>query len=46
MEGKVVDRTLSTYRAGLGIIAINKDDLKRIENYIIEEKIKHRFSGW
>ena len=44
-EGRVIDRTISTYRAGLKIIAINKDDLKRIENYIIEEKIKNRLSG-
>jgi c-di-GMP-binding flagellar brake protein YcgR len=44
-EGRVVDRTISTYRSGLKIIAINKDDLKRIENYIIEEKIKQRLSG-
>jgi c-di-GMP-binding flagellar brake protein YcgR len=44
-EGRVIDRTLSTYRAGLKIIAINKDDLKRIENFIIEEKIKNRLSG-
>lgn len=44
-EGRVIDRTLSTYRAGLKIIAINKDDLKRIENYIIEEKIKNRLSS-
>ena len=44
-EGRVVDRTISTYRSGLKIIAINKDDLKRIENYIIEEKIKNRLSG-
>lgn len=44
-EGRVVDRTISTYKAGLKILAINKDDLKRIENYIIEEKIKHRLSG-
>jgi hypothetical protein len=27
------------------ILAINKDDLTRIENYIIEEKIRHRLSG-
>jgi c-di-GMP-binding flagellar brake protein YcgR len=44
-EGRVVDRTISTYRSGLRIIAINKDDLKRIENYIIEEKIKQRLAG-
>jgi c-di-GMP-binding flagellar brake protein YcgR len=44
-EGRVVDRTINTYRAGLKIIAINKDDLKRIENYIIEEKIKQRLAG-
>jgi c-di-GMP-binding flagellar brake protein YcgR len=44
-EGRVVDKTMSTYRAGLKILAINKDDLKRIENYIIEEKIKSRLSG-
>jgi c-di-GMP-binding flagellar brake protein YcgR len=44
-EGRVIDRTISTYRSGLKIIAINKDDLKRIENYIIEEKIKQRLAG-
>ena len=44
-EGRVIDRTISTYRSGLKIISINKDDLKRIENYIIEEKIKSRLSG-
>lgn len=44
-DGKVIDRTLSTYKAGLKIISINRDDLKRIENYIIEEKIKQRLSG-
>ena len=44
-DGRVVDRTVHTYRSGLRIIAINKDDLKRIENYIIEEKIKQRLSG-
>jgi hypothetical protein len=44
-EGRVIDRTISTYRSGLKIISINKDDLKRIENYIIEEKIKNRLSG-
>ncbi len=41
-DGRVVDRTVSIYRAGLKIIAVNKDDLRRIENYIIEEKIRRR----
>jgi hypothetical protein len=44
-DGRIVDRTAQTYKVGLRIIAINKDDLTRIENYIIEEKIKHRLSG-
>jgi hypothetical protein len=44
-DGRVVDRTQKVYKAGLKIIAINKDDLTRIENYIIEEKIKHRLGG-
>jgi hypothetical protein len=41
-DGRIIDRTVSTYKAGLKIIAINNDDLKRIENYIIEEKIRGR----
>jgi c-di-GMP-binding flagellar brake protein YcgR len=44
-DGRIVDKTAQTYKVGLKIIAINKDDLTRIENYIIEEKIKHRLSG-
>ncbi len=44
-DGRVIDRTVHTYRSGLRILAINNDDLKRIENYIIEEKIKQRLSG-
>lgn len=44
-DGRIVDRTQKVYKAGLKIIAINKDDLTRIENYIIEEKIKHRLGG-
>jgi hypothetical protein len=44
-DGRIVDRTVSIYKAGLKIMAINKDDLTRIENYIIEEKIKHRLGG-
>jgi c-di-GMP-binding flagellar brake protein YcgR len=44
-DGRIVDRTAQTYKVGLKIIAINKDDLTRIENFIIEEKIKHRLSG-
>ena len=44
-DGRVVDRTVSTYKSGLKIIAINKDDLTRIENYIIEEKIRNRMGG-
>lgn len=41
-DGRVVDRTQSVYKSGLKIIAINKDDLTRIENHIIEEKIRGR----
>ena len=41
-SGRVVDRTVSTYKAGLKILAINKDDLRRIENYIVEQKIQDR----
>lgn len=41
-DGRIVDRTQTVYKAGLKILAINKDDLTRIENYIIEEKIKGR----
>lgn len=41
-DGRVVDRTQTVYKSGLKIIAINKDDLVRIENYIIEEKIRGR----
>ena len=44
-DGRIVDRSASTYKVGLKILAINKDDLTRIENYIIEEKIRHRLSG-
>jgi len=44
-DGRIVDRTMSIYKSGLNIIAVNKDDLTRIENYIIEEKIKHRLGG-
>jgi hypothetical protein len=44
-DGRVVDRTQTVYKSGLKIIAINKDDLTRIENYIIEEKIRSRFGG-
>ena len=44
-DGRIVDRSAHTYKVGLKILAINKDDLTRIENYIIEEKIRHRMSG-
>ncbi len=44
-DGRVVDRTVSIYKSGLKIIAVNKDDLTRIENYIIEEKIRQRLGG-
>jgi c-di-GMP-binding flagellar brake protein YcgR len=44
-DGRIVDKTMSIYKSGLTIIAVNKDDLTRIENYIIEEKIKHRLGG-
>jgi hypothetical protein len=44
-DGRVVDRTQSVYKSGLKIIAINKDDLTRIENHIIEEKIRGRAGG-
>ncbi len=39
-SGQVVDKTIRSYRSGLKIVAINKDDMKRIENYIIEQKLK------
>jgi c-di-GMP-binding flagellar brake protein YcgR len=41
-EGQVVDRTVKSFRSGLKIIAINKDDMKRIENYIVEQKLKEK----
>jgi hypothetical protein len=44
-DGRVVDRTVSIYKSGLKILAMNKDDLTRIENFIIEEKIKNRLGG-
>lgn len=44
-DGRVVDRTQTVYKSGLKIIAINKDDLVRIENFIIEEKIRGRTGG-
>jgi hypothetical protein len=44
-DGRVVDKTVMTYKVGLKILSINKDDLTRIENFIIEEKIRHRLSG-
>jgi hypothetical protein len=44
-DGRIVDKSVLTYKVGLKILAINKDDLTRIENYIIEEKIRHRLSG-
>jgi hypothetical protein len=44
-DGRIVDRSAHTYKVGLKILAINKDDLTRIENFIIEEKIRHRLSG-
>jgi hypothetical protein len=44
-DGRVVDKSMSIYKSGLKIIAMNKDDLTRIENYIIDEKIKQRMGG-
>jgi len=44
-DGRIIDRTLSIYKSGLKIIAVNKDDLTRIENYIINEKIQQRLGG-
>lgn len=44
-DGRIVDKTMSIYKSGLNIIAVNKDDLTRIENFIIEEKIRHRLGG-
>jgi hypothetical protein len=44
-DGRVVDRSVSIYKSGLKILAVNRDDLTRIENYIIEEKIKNRLGG-
>jgi hypothetical protein len=42
--GKVVDRTIQTYKSSLKVLAINKDDIKRIENDIIESKISKESS--
>jgi hypothetical protein len=39
-SGKVVDRTIQSYKCSLKVLAINKDDMKRIENDIIESKIR------
>ncbi|MES2200960.1 MAG: PilZ domain-containing protein [candidate division FCPU426 bacterium] len=44
-KGRVVDRTLSAYHSGLKVLAVNVDDLKRLENYVIQENIKTRMSG-
>lgn len=44
-DGRVIDRTMSIYKSGLKIIAVNKDDLTRIENYIINQKIQQRMGG-
>ena len=38
--GETVDRSALVYRSGLEIIAINHDDIRRIENYILEQKLK------
>lgn len=44
-HGKVMDRTIKSYNSGLKILAINKDDMRRIENYMVEEKIRSRMNG-
>ena len=44
-HGRVLDKSISSYSAGLKILAINKDDMRRIENYMIEEKIRSRMGG-
>jgi hypothetical protein len=41
----VVDRNATSFKAGLKIVAVNKDDLRRVENFIISEKIKQRMTG-
>jgi hypothetical protein len=38
--GGTVDNTAKVFRTGLKIVAINKEDMKRIENYILEMRLK------
>jgi c-di-GMP-binding flagellar brake protein YcgR len=40
--GGTVDNTAMVYRTGLKLVAINKEDMKRIENYILEANLKGR----
>jgi c-di-GMP-binding flagellar brake protein YcgR len=44
-QGKVVDRTIQTYKCGLKILAINRDDMRRIESYIIEGNMRSSNPG-
>ena len=44
-KSQVVDRNAASFSAGLKIIAVNKEDLRRVENFIISEKIRQRMSG-
>lgn len=40
-EGQgTTDSTAKVFRTGLKLVAINKEDMKRIENYILEMKLK------
>lgn len=39
-QGKVVDRTIQTYKAGIKVLAVNRDDMRRIEADILEARIK------
>src|SRR5690606_8424334 len=41
-RSQVVDRNARSFSAGLKILAVNKEDLRRVENFIIMEKIKNR----
>jgi c-di-GMP-binding flagellar brake protein YcgR len=41
-QDKTLDPNSAVYRTGLKIVAIHKEDMKRIENYILELKMKQR----
>ncbi len=40
--GASVDRTAPSFRSGLKIIAINRNDMKEIENYLLQLRFRRR----